>query len=301
MRMLISLAALVAAGALTGGALAADPIVTPFPSAQVGEVVVTGQTVGTDGVAANYFAPGSTVVFRVAAVDGKTHKFVGAKDAKYFYVEIAGQPNLKLVYDPKAPAGSAALPWIASWKVPADYQLGTVNFKVLIKTQAKRHGMFVQLPITSAQLTIAAKPPVVPTATVAAPGTVADKLDVSLYVDSVNGTRPAAAAPRPIGCTQTNVFARGEQFVLRTWGVVMAGGEVLSTDNVDSAYVVIPGQPNLTLNWGAHGTTANRVWFWSNAWNIPKDYPLGEAVLKVTFKTDDGKTGVFDYPITIIP
>jgi hypothetical protein len=173
---------------------------------------------------------------------------------------------------------------------------------VLIKTKAKRYGQFVQLPVATAQLTVTATPPAVPTGTVAAASSAQpSKLDVSLYVDSVNGTRPAAAAPRPIGCTQTNVYKRGEQFVLRAWGVDMATGDVLSSDNVDTASAAIPGQPALTLNWGAHGATTNRVWFWTGAWNIPSDYPLGDATIRVTFKTDSGKTGVYDYAITIIP
>ena len=96
-----------------------------------------------------------------------------------------------------------------------------------------------------------------------------------LYVDTVNGTRPAGAKPRPLGCTQTNYFARGEQVVFRVWGSEAATGDILSTENVKYAYVKIPGQPNMKLNWGAHGTAPNRVWFWTAAWIIPKDYPLG--------------------------
>ena len=57
----------------------------------------------------------------------------------------------------------------------------------------------------------------------------------------MNGTRPAAAAARPIGCTQTNVFKRGEQFVLRTWGFDLANGAVLSLDNVDRGALHRPG------------------------------------------------------------
>ena len=127
-------------------------------------------------------------------------------------------------------------------------------------------------------------------------------LDAALYVDSVNGTRPAAAAPRPVGCTQTNVFKRGEQFVLRTWGSDMATGNILSTENVDTATYKVPGvAAPITLNWGAHGATTNRVWFWTNAWNIPSDFPLGDVAIRVTFKLDSGKVGAYDYPITIIP
>ncbi|HWO61387.1 MAG TPA: hypothetical protein VNO31_15265, partial [Umezawaea sp.] len=116
-----------------------------------------------------------------------------------------------------------------------------------------------------------------------------------------NGTRPAGTTPRPVGCTQTNVFKRGEQFVLRSWGSEMATGSVLSTENVDTATFTVPGIAPVTLNWGAHGATTNRVWFWSNAWNIPTTFPLGDATIRVTFTLDSGKVGAYDYVITIIP
>jgi hypothetical protein len=41
--------------------------------------------------------------------------------------------------------------------------------------------------------------------------------------------------------------------------------------------------------------------FWSNQWQIPTTYPLGNVVVKVTFKTLAGASATFDYPITIIP
>ena len=127
------------------------------------------------------------------------------------------------------------------------------------------------------------------------------KLDVFLYVDTVNGTRPVGAKPRPIGCTQSNVFTRGEQAVFRTWGSEVATGDILSTENVRYAYVKIPGQPNLKLNWGAHGAIGAKVWFWTAAWNIPADYPLGTITARIVFKTESSKFGLYDYELTINP
>ena len=127
------------------------------------------------------------------------------------------------------------------------------------------------------------------------------KYDVFLYVDTVNGTRPSGAKPRPVGCTQTNYFARGEQVVFRSWGSEAAKGDILSSENVKYAYVKIPGQPNLKLNWGAHGAPTNRVWFWSNAWIVPKNYPLGTAATQIVFKTESNKFGRFDYELQIVP
>jgi hypothetical protein len=130
---------------------------------------------------------------------------------------------------------------------------------------------------------------------------VPEKLNVFLYVDTVNGTRPVGAKPRPIGCTQTNIFQRGEQVVFRIWGSEADTGAVLSTENVKYAYVKLPGSPNLKLNWGAHGSSTNRVWFWTSAWIVPADYPLGSINARIVFKTEANKFGLYDYQMTINP
>jgi hypothetical protein len=127
------------------------------------------------------------------------------------------------------------------------------------------------------------------------------KYPVYLYADTVNGTAPAGTKPRPIGCTQTNYFARGERVVFRVWGSEAATGDILSTENVKYAYVKIAGQPNLKLNWGGHGTAPNRVWFWSAAWIIPKSYPLGSVVTQLVFKTENNTFGRLNYELQIVP
>ena len=300
-RILILIAGLAAAVALPTGAAAQE---TPFPSPKVQQVFVAAQTVTSERALITQVAPGSTVVFRAYAVDPKTRKVMAAKDVKYFYVKIPNQPNVKLRYDATAPGASARMPWTGAWTVPSTYALGLVDFKILIKLDAKRYGQFVQFPVTTSQLTVTRTTTTSIAVPVAAnPAVPADgKLEAALYVDSVNGTRPAAAAPRPVGCTQTNVFKRGEQFVLRAWGSEMATGDVLSAENVSEAQFTVPGvTAPITLNWGAHGATTNRVWFWTNFWNIPTTFPLGDTTLRVTFKLDSGKVGIYDYVITVIP
>ena len=303
MKILTFGVALTAVLTVTGVAAAADGE-TPFPAPKVQQVFVAAQVVTADRAMITQAAPGSTVYFRAYAVDGKTKKVMAAKDVKYFYVTIPTQPNVKLKYTATAPGANAKMPWSGSWTIPASYAAGTVDFKVLIKIDAKRKGQFVQMPVQSSQLTVTPTTTTSLTAPIGAGPTTAEpaKLDVAVYVDSVNGTRPAAAAPRPVGCTQTNVFKRGEQFVLRTWGTDMASGEILSSENVDTATFTPQGvAAPITLNWGAHGATSNRVWFWTNFWNIPSDYPLGDSVVRVSFKTDGGKVAAYDYQITIIP
>jgi hypothetical protein len=304
MRKLVVLAAALAAFAsLVAAASAAEPpppTVTPFPAPKLGPVFVAAQTVDKTGSMQAQFAPGSSVVFRAYAVDSKTKKIVAAKDAKYFYVTIPNQPNVKLKYDAKAPGASGQLAWTGAWVIPASYPAGTVAFKVLVKTQSKRIGQFVQMPVSTAMLTVTPTPQ----ATLGGgPATVtaASSSDVALYVDTVNGTQPVGAPKRPVGCTQTNVYKRGEQVVLRIWGFDLAAGEVLSTDNIDTATYAIPGQAPGALNYGAHGATGAKVWFWSAPWIVPVGFPLGDMTIHITFKTDSGKTGTYDHVVTIIP
>src|SRR5215218_7763554 len=300
MRKLLLVAALVGAAVIPGSAAAED---APFPAPQVGQVVIASHTVTTGGIMSNFFAPGSTVVFRAYAVDGKTRKVIQAKDVKYFYVKLPNASTLKFRFNPAAAGATAKFPWTAEWTVPATWSLGLVDFKILMKSEAKRYGQFVQLPIATSQLTITHNVPTPWSGGSLTDPSAADpaKLDLSLYVDAVNGTRPTGAAPRPIGCTQSNAFKRGEQFVIRAWGVDMATGAVLSNENIDEAYYTPPGGANITLNYGPHGVAPNRVLFWANAWNIPTEFPLGETTVRIVFKLDSGKTTAFDYRVTIIP
>jgi hypothetical protein len=292
-------AALVVAATIAASATAADPLL-PFPSAKAGPVFIAAHTTTSDGAISSWFKPGEQVTFRAFAIDRKTKKLMQAKDVKYFYVTIPGQPNVKLRYDASM-SSMNNMPWAGTWTVPSTAS-GQVSFRILIKLKAKRTGEFVQMPVATSQLNIAAnaQPALGPAPTsqaVSATG----KPVLGLYVDSVNGTRPTGAAPRLVGCSQTNVFKRGEQFVLRVWGMDLKTGDVLSTDNVKEAHYSIAGQPNITLNWGAHGATGAKVWFWTNFWNIPATFPLGSTTVHVTFTLESGTVGTDDYDINIIP
>lgn len=269
----------------------------PFPSAKVGKVFVAAQTVTTDGAMSNLFAPGSTVVFRAYAVDGKTHRLLAKKAVKYFYVSISGVPKVKLAYTPRAKTASGRWAWTGAWRVPSSYTLGIVNFRVLITTKTNRQGVFKQVPVASAQLTITTTPQLPPGPPPSSSSTAATaSLDIALYADTVNG---AGVGGRPLGCTQTNVFKRGEEVVVRTWGFDLKTGDVLSTENVDEGHFSVPGVGNIALNWGAHGP--QQVYMWTNAWKIPAGYPLGDVLIQIQFKTITGKVGKLAYPITIIP
>lgn len=294
-RSFVAVAAIAVAVGFTGTAGAAD---VPFPSPKVGQVVIAAQTVTTTGVVTSTFTRGQTIVFRANAVDGKTKKVLVGSDVTYFYVTIPGQPNVKLRYNLSAPGATPRFSWTGTWLVPDTQVFGNVAIRVLIKTKAKRRGQFVQPPVVAAQLQI--RPTVDATFTT---GTVTDTTgaattaDISIYVDAVNGSRPVGAPRRQLGCTQSNIFKRGEQFVIRSWGVDIATADALTSENVREAYFAAPGQPRVPLAWGPHGG----VHFWAAPWVIPADFPLGDTVVTVVYVLESGKTARFEYPVTITP
>lgn len=143
---------------------AQTPTEVPFPAPKVVQYFVSAQTIsapeGTQGagVVSNYFAQGSTVVFRAFAGETKSGRVFTADDAKYFYVKIPGQPNVKLTYTPSTKKGlPEPWPWTASWTIPADYPTGIVEVQVLLKSKSGGYGKFVQVPVATSQLTVTKK------------------------------------------------------------------------------------------------------------------------------------------------
>ncbi|OFW70926.1 MAG: hypothetical protein A2Y55_11340 [Actinobacteria bacterium RBG_16_68_12] len=134
---------------------AQTPTEVPFPSPKVVQYFVSTQTVSSTGALSNYFPRGSAVTFRAFAAESKTGNIVDDQAAKYFYVAIPGQPNVKLTYtDPETKRPPVPWQWTATWTIPADHPLGLVQFKVLLKSKTKQYGSFVQIPVVTSQLTV---------------------------------------------------------------------------------------------------------------------------------------------------
>ncbi len=94
-------------------------------------------------------------------------------------------------------------------------------------------------------------------------------------------------------CVQTSVFKRGMHMVWR-WEVVdTATGKRLTTNEIDTAVVRLPTGEEIKGRFGRHGSTADAPWFWTGAWDVPLDYPLGVLDWTINAKAKDGKTGTF--------
>jgi hypothetical protein len=132
-----------------------------------------------------------------------------------------------------------------------------------------------------------------------------NRVDVAVYADTVSSSRGDVKLARV--CTQTNNFPRKARVVFRAWAVDTKTGKPIGGADVQYAYVKIPGQPNLKLGFGPHGAVGNKVQFWSAAWAVPPEYPLGVVAFRVVFKTVDGRFGIFTQPpfssaqLTVIP
>lgn len=136
-----------------------------------------------------------------------------------------------------------------------------------------------------------------PTTTTATPPPVqGNHVDVLLSVDTVQDSHPTYGTIPAVGCSETNMFQQGNGVVFRVWGVETNTGDALTSANVKYAYVKLPNPANaasptiIKLAYGAHGTVS----YWTAAWNVPLNYPLGVVPFRVVFRTTAYKFGEFD-------
>ena len=145
---------------LTAVGVAAVPGETPFPSQTIESVFVSTRTVTAPtspdgpGVLTNLYPRGSTVVFQVFAGATKTGKILTAADVRYAYVKLPDGTKIKLTY--KAPANTTDPAWSGTWTIPANYAPKVVDFVVRFQTKDKQYGNFVQIPVSTSQLTVTA-------------------------------------------------------------------------------------------------------------------------------------------------
>jgi hypothetical protein len=105
-------------------------------------------------VLTNFYARGSTVVFQVFAGATKTGKILTGADVKYAYVKLPDGTKIKLSY--KEPANTTDPAWSGTWTIPANYTPKIVDFVVRFRTKDKQYGNFVQIPVSTSQLTVTA-------------------------------------------------------------------------------------------------------------------------------------------------
>jgi hypothetical protein len=164
MKVLISIAAVIATTALSGQALAAAPPGSPFPAKKVSVAIYTDTVTASKSslgyvptntcMQTNFFARTAGVVFRMWAFDARTGDVLTSDNVKYAYVKIPGQPNMKLTFGVHGKLATSPSFWSVMWTIPADYPLGVVAFQVVVKTKKNTFGFFSQVPNGVSQLTV---------------------------------------------------------------------------------------------------------------------------------------------------
>lgn len=115
----------------------------------------------------------------------------------------------------------------------------------------------------------------------------AKKVDIAFYVETVTANKGESIYGKwaPLGCTQTNFFARGERVVFHIGAVDAHSGTVLTNKNIKYAYLKIPGMDLIKVTFTPHGKDpATAPWTFTGRWDVPNDYPLGAVPFQLVMK-----------------
>lgn len=102
-----------------------------------------------------------------------------------------------------------------------------------------------------------------------------------------------------LGCAKSGVFSRGMHIVWRMEVVDTSTGKILQGEDIDNAVVKLPHGEEVKMRFGRHGSTAESPWFWTAAWDVPMDYPLGALNYSVTVAAKGGKSMTFVDPLVM--
>ncbi|MEK7215641.1 MAG: hypothetical protein AAB289_08615, partial [Chloroflexota bacterium] len=94
-------------------------------------------------------------------------------------------------------------------------------------------------------------------------------------------------------CALSSTFKRGMHLVWLMEGYEASSGKELQPADVKEAVVKLPHGETINFRYGRHGAKEGSPWFWSAAWDIPLDYPLGVLDYEVAVGTNTDKRGTF--------
>jgi hypothetical protein len=116
-----------------------------------------------------------------------------------------------------------------------------------------------------------------------------------MYVDTVTAGPGESKynVDATLYCVRNSAFQRGMHIVWRMNVVDTSTGKILQTSDVKEAVLKLPHGETRNFGYGAHGGTTIDYYFWTAAWDVPPDYPLGLIDFEVVVTTNDGKTGTF--------
>lgn len=123
---------------------------------------------------------------------------------------------------------------------------------------------------------------------------------VALDVDTVTAGPGEGAVDADAVCVQRNVFQRGMRVVFRMSAQDTVTGKALGDAEVTEAVLSLATGEKLPFSYGPHGEGEGKT-FWTTAWDIAKDYPLGTVDYKITLTTVNGDTVTWTQPRPVPP
>ena len=94
-------------------------------------------------------------------------------------------------------------------------------------------------------------------------------------------------------CAVSSTFKRGMHVVWLMEAYDAATGKELQTADVKEAVLKLPTGESANFRYGRHGATEDSPWFWSTAWDVPMNYPLGVLDYTVEVTTVVGKKDTY--------
>lgn len=123
---------------------------------------------------------------------------------------------------------------------------------------------------------------------------------VAVDVDTVTAGPGEAPVDADSVCTQRNVFKRGMRVVFRMSARDTVTGEALAGPDVSAAVLRLPGGDELPFVYGKHGE-GDALSFWTAAWDVPQDYPLGTVDVEIVVTPVDGDPVSWKQPRPVPP
>ncbi|MBI4494635.1 MAG: hypothetical protein HY690_17805 [Chloroflexi bacterium] len=102
-----------------------------------------------------------------------------------------------------------------------------------------------------------------------------------------------------LACVKTGLFSRGMHVVWRMELVDTSSTQILQAGDVENAVLKLPHGEELKFRFGRHGPTEDSPWYWTTAWDVPMDYPLGVLDYSVTVTTKGGKSVTVRDPLAM--
>jgi hypothetical protein len=119
-------------------------------------------------------------------------------------------------------------------------------------------------------------------------------VQIAFHVDTVTAGAGESAynVDANYSCMKTSIFKRGQHLIWRMMLIDATAGIELQGDDMETVVIKLPNGEEISMRYARHGG-AGGPWFFTGAWSIPVDYPLGTLDYSIEVTTVDGKTGTF--------